>query len=307
LTIDYGPFGFLDTYNPDFICNGSDDSGRYSFKNQPKMCKWNLEKLAESIHFVPYQRLEEQLNLFDKYFNDSYMEKMRMKLGLMSPMEGDKELVDSLLETMLATAADYTNTFRELSHVTIPDSEVTGPMSQNDVALEIILQQLNNVDTLIKMNAPSLPPSQLQMMIMLMQQSPDILRMMGKGPEFLSEELKKWENFKSLKSMKNEEKELKDRNLWNQWLMLYRNRLVKEYNNNNNNELSQKRIQLMNQNNPKFILRNWIAQEAIEKAENGDFSAVNKLLETLKTPYSDEVDKSYAALPPSWSSDICVT
>jgi len=47
LTIDYGPFGFLDSYNPDFISNATDQEGRYSFKNQPFICKWNLEKLYE--------------------------------------------------------------------------------------------------------------------------------------------------------------------------------------------------------------------------------------------------------------------
>jgi len=50
LTIDYGPFGFMDYFNKDHICNESDsDRGRYSYRAQPEICKWNLEKLAEAI------------------------------------------------------------------------------------------------------------------------------------------------------------------------------------------------------------------------------------------------------------------
>ena len=49
LTIDYGPYGFLEHYDPKFICNHSDDKGRYCYSNQPDICKWNLIKLAEAL------------------------------------------------------------------------------------------------------------------------------------------------------------------------------------------------------------------------------------------------------------------
>ncbi len=52
VTIDYGPFGFMDFYNPNYICNASDNEGRYAYKNQPQICKWNCQKLAEALSMV---------------------------------------------------------------------------------------------------------------------------------------------------------------------------------------------------------------------------------------------------------------
>lgn len=50
LTIDYGPYGFMEHFNPEFVPNYSDKEGRYSYKNQPSICKWNLLRLAEALH-----------------------------------------------------------------------------------------------------------------------------------------------------------------------------------------------------------------------------------------------------------------
>jgi len=64
----------------------------------------------------------------------------------------------------------------------------------------------------------------------------------------------------------------------------------------------------MNSNNPKYILRNYLAQQAIEKAENGDYSEVEKLLQILKRPYDEQPENEiYCKTPPSWSYEICVT
>jgi len=78
LTLDYGPFGFLDSYNPDFICNGSDHDGRYSFKNQPSICKWNLDSLADSLGLISsVTKLKVILNkFFDSTYEQIYLEKM---------------------------------------------------------------------------------------------------------------------------------------------------------------------------------------------------------------------------------------
>ena len=121
LTIDYGPFGFMDYYDPDFICNGSgmpllsllslsfsppilsshsplflpsfsplltqtssDHEGRYSFKNQPSVCKWNCQKLAEAI--APLLPLKTSMKIledqFDSTFDHRYHEKMRRKVPI---------------------------------------------------------------------------------------------------------------------------------------------------------------------------------------------------------------------------------
>ncbi len=82
VTIDYGPFAFVEGYNPNYTSNGSDDSGRYSLGNQPSICKWNLGKLAEVVGLVcDKQELKEILNAeYEREFERHYMEKMRKKV-----------------------------------------------------------------------------------------------------------------------------------------------------------------------------------------------------------------------------------
>ena len=90
LTLDYGPFGFLDRYDPDHICNGSDNSGRYSFRSQPSICQWNCSKLAEAIKdYLPASRAKQALLKFEEIFNEHYLNKMRKKLGLFLTLESD--------------------------------------------------------------------------------------------------------------------------------------------------------------------------------------------------------------------------
>ncbi len=82
LTIDYGPYGFIDRYDPNHIFNGSDTSGRYTYKNQPDICEWNCRKLAEVLE--PLIELNKSKEIIDKTFKDEfkkhYMNKMRKKV-----------------------------------------------------------------------------------------------------------------------------------------------------------------------------------------------------------------------------------
>ncbi|KAL8622008.1 hypothetical protein ACOMHN_035536 [Nucella lapillus] len=82
LTIDYGPFGFMDKYNPQFICNASDDGGRYTYEKQPEICKWNCGKLAEAIQgAVSLDKTRPVLEeIFDPEFSRRYTSKMRRKV-----------------------------------------------------------------------------------------------------------------------------------------------------------------------------------------------------------------------------------
>ena len=84
LTIDYGPFGFLEEFDQDYACNHSDKEGRYSYKNQPEMCKWNLIKLAEALDPVLPKRatIEYVKQNYDQFFRETYDTKMVEKLGL---------------------------------------------------------------------------------------------------------------------------------------------------------------------------------------------------------------------------------
>ncbi len=92
LTIDYGPFGFLERYNPNFIFNGSDTGGRYTYKNQPDICEWNLNKLAEALDNVMPLNKSKQIirDRYQKEFRKCYLEKMRKKLGFSSEKEDDE-------------------------------------------------------------------------------------------------------------------------------------------------------------------------------------------------------------------------
>ena len=101
LTIDYGPFGFMEHFDPDYTPNGSDGSARYTYENQPSICRWNLLKLAEMLDpLLPLAQAKEILARYDEVYDETYMSFMQDKLGLMArlPTAGndDKQLVSHL-------------------------------------------------------------------------------------------------------------------------------------------------------------------------------------------------------------------
>jgi uncharacterized protein YdiU (UPF0061 family) len=115
LTIDYGPYGFMDAYNPEFICNHSDEQGRYSFINQPMIAHWNLRALALTLSdLIATETLLEKLDAYEGYFRVKYRALMRAKLGLSREEEGDDRLIGELLALMAMGRADYTLVFRGL-------------------------------------------------------------------------------------------------------------------------------------------------------------------------------------------------
>src|SRR5581483_9790081 len=116
LTMDYGPYGFMDAYDPQFICNHSDEQGRYSFINQPMIAHWNLRALALALSdLIPSEQLLEKLTSFEEHFGRKYRELLRAKLGLTREEEGDDRLIGDLLALMARTRADYTLSFRKLT------------------------------------------------------------------------------------------------------------------------------------------------------------------------------------------------
>ena len=115
LAIDYGPYGFMDAYNPEFICNHSDEQGRYSFINQPMIAHWNLRALALTLtDLIATETLLEKLNAYEGQFGVKYRALMRAKLGLSREEEGDDGLIGDLLALMAMGRADYTLVFRGL-------------------------------------------------------------------------------------------------------------------------------------------------------------------------------------------------
>ena len=116
LTIDYGPYGFMDAYDPQFVCNHSDEQGRYSFFNQPVIAHWNLRALALALSdLLPTDTLLEKLSAYEQQFGAKYRALMRAKLGLSREEEGDDRLIGDLLALMAMGRADYTLVFRGLA------------------------------------------------------------------------------------------------------------------------------------------------------------------------------------------------
>lgn len=116
LTLDYGPFGFLDDYQPDFICNHSDYQGRYSFENQPMIGLWNLNRLAHALSgLLTTEQLKQALAQYEPELMRVWGEKMRARLGLLTADASDNAILTGLLTLMTQERSDYTLTFRLLS------------------------------------------------------------------------------------------------------------------------------------------------------------------------------------------------
>lgn len=215
LTLDYGPFAFLDDYDLNYVCNHTDEQGRYSFANQPDITQWNLSMLMQTLTpLANSDAMAKVLFGFRKIFKRHYTQIMRNKLGLFTDKAEDGELIVSLLDIMQQQSVDYTYFFRTLSNY----------LDNTDVLLEHIV-------------------------------------------------------FK--KPMQ-------------EWLQRYDLRVKKE------SLATDERLEKMKKINPKFILKNYILQEAIEKAYEKDFSLVNDLLAIVQAPYDEHYDyERYAEPTPS--------
>lgn len=118
LTLDYGPFGFMEAYDPHFICNHSDPTGRYAFDQQPAVAYWNLQVLGYVLQsLIPEQMARDILATFPTEYNSCYQELMTAKLGIAKPDADDQEIWIKLLDLMAKHKADYTKVFHILSGV----------------------------------------------------------------------------------------------------------------------------------------------------------------------------------------------
>ncbi|MGK3114947.1 protein adenylyltransferase SelO [Candidatus Pantoea formicae] len=116
LTLDYGPYGFLDDYQPGFICNHSDYQGRYAFENQPMIGLWNLNRLAHALSgLMTTDQLKQALSHYETELMRVWGERMRAKLGLLTADANDNAILTQLLSLMTQEHSDYTLTFRLLS------------------------------------------------------------------------------------------------------------------------------------------------------------------------------------------------
>jgi uncharacterized protein YdiU (UPF0061 family) len=239
LTIDYGPFGFLDGFDANHICNHSDTQGRYAYRMQPQVAYWNLFCLAQGLlplfgaHYdesVRGERAVEDaqrvLEGFKARFAPALERRMRDKLGLAVERPGDDALANKLLEIMHANRADFTLTLRNLAR-----------MSKHDASGDAPVRDL-----------------------------------------FL------------------------DRAAFDQWANDYRARLSEEARDD------AARAEAMNRVNPKYVLRNHLAETAIRHAKEKDFSEVERLAAVLRHPFDEQPEsEAYAALPPDWAGGLEVS
>ncbi|MGB5327884.1 MAG: YdiU family protein [Gammaproteobacteria bacterium] len=228
LTIDYGPYGFLDTYQSAFVCNHSDELGRYAYDQQPRIGLFNLSCLAQAMlplideksGELAAEQAKQLLADYQPAYLAHYYQGMAAKLGLQSFREGDEALISSLF-ALMEKSVDFTNFFRRLSEV--GQTEESG----------------------------------------------------GPGDMFI------------------------DREGFAAWYQDFLARLETD------KSAEESRRRQMLAVNPKFVLRNYLAQQAIERAEQGDFSEVETLHDLLQKPFEEQHERAdYAAEPPDWARHI---
>uniref|UniRef100_A0A8D3AE48 Selenoprotein O n=2 Tax=Scophthalmus maximus TaxID=52904 RepID=A0A8D3AE48_SCOMX len=348
VTLDYGPYGFMDRFDPEFICNASDNSGRYSYQAQPAICRWNLVKLAEALApELPPARAEAVMDEYLDLYNGFYLENMRKKLGLQKEEPEDEILITELLQTMHDTGADFTNTFRSLSQISCPaEGEGGGEEELVKKATELLLEQCASLEELKAANKPTMDPRELAMLLSMAQSNPALFQMISDRMT-ISRQLDKLSRLKDLMETGQEELKTKQAEEWTCWIARYRKRLARELEGQSDVQaVQEERVRVMEGTNPRVVLRNYIAQNAIEAAESGDFSEVQRVLKVLEKPFSsqpglelparvggggatgqgerdegeDQQQESasastsaardlvpYDSKPPAWATEICVT
>jgi len=206
------------------------------------------------------------------------------------------------------SGADMTNTFRCLSKI-----DITNKDSLSTV-LEYILTQVLSVSEWAHKSKPELSSAELNNMAQLAHQNSLMFQYItGKTKQWLLQQLQKSRDYEDMLKTMPEDKLHKDRSLWSDWLITYLERLLRQTEGLSPSEIAHaqaSRIVLMNKNNPKFILRNYLAENAIADAEKGNYEEVNRLLKLLKDPYGEGEEflhQGYDNKPPESSLSICVT
>ena len=136
-TIDYGPCAFMDSYHPQTVYSSIDQMGRYAFANQPAIAQWNLAVLAQSMlplfgkdEATAIGVAQEAVDAFLAHYNTAWLDGMRAKLGMGEARDGDKALVQGLLDRMATGNCDYTLLFRTLSQVSLAEAKNAGETSR---------------------------------------------------------------------------------------------------------------------------------------------------------------------------------
>jgi protein adenylyltransferase len=229
LTIDYGPYGWIDNFDPGWTPNTTDAGGRrYRFGNQPHIAHWNLLQLANALYpaFGAAEALHDGLNRYAEVFDEERTRTLVAKLGFTALRDGDVALVETLHDLMTRFEVDMTILFRALASIDV--------------------------------DAPSLDP----------------LR-----GAFYSEE----------KAALGEVE-------FAAWLAAYAARARAD------GQAADVRRARMDAVNPRYVLRNYLAQEAIDAAEQGDHALIGELLDVMRRPYDQQPGRErFAAKRPDWA------
>ncbi len=231
LTIDYGPYGWIDNFDRRWTPNTTDANGRrYRFGQQPQVAHWNLARLASALYpvFPSADALHAGLDRYAATFTDAARTGIAGKLGLRECTGEDVELMERLEDLLEEAEVDMTLFFRQLPEVPL--------------------------------DRPTLEP--------LRQAFYDREKMLRFEPDF------------------------------HDWLTRYSERARGEW-----PDGAERRV-CMNAVNPRYVLRNYLAQEAIDRAELGDEAGIMELLDILRRPYDDQPGaERYAALRPDWARE----
>ncbi|TYB79108.1 protein adenylyltransferase SelO [Bizionia myxarmorum] len=232
LTIDYGPYGWLEDFDFGWTPNTTDSQHkRYRYGNQPNMGLWNLYQLANALYplIEDAKPLEAVLDAYKTDFEVESLNMMRSKLGLQREEDSDQKLMQDLEDNLQLSETDMTIFFRNLSQFT-KDNHAEG--------LKVVADAFY-------------------------------------VPNEISSEI---------------------RQKWNIWFQLYAKRLETE-------TLSDsERKELMNAVNPKYVLRNYMSQLAIDDADKGNYDLIDELFQLLKKPYSEQPKyEKWFAKRPDWA------
>ena len=237
LTIDYGPYGWLEGYEANWTPNTTDAQGkRYAYSNQPHIGQWNLFQLANALYplIEDKEGIEEVLKSYSTAFETGWNSMMAAKLGIsLFNAETDDTLIGDLIDLLQEVETDMTIFFRNLAQVPEAAPPTKSERSDHPLHAAYYFPEKRNSDFIQKMN---------------------------------------------------------------NWLTVYLQRLESDPRN------TEERIGQMNLVNPKYVLRNYMAQIAIDQAETGDNTLVAELLEVLRKPYDEQPEyEKYAVKRPEWA------
>ena len=126
-TFDYGPYAFMESLNPEFICNTSDYEGRYRYSNQPYIGLWNCSALGEALKtLIPEAKIEKILKTYEQEFSSNLRKIYLDKLGLTEHQPGDDELIQDYLSLINNENLDYTQSFRSLVKIIQEEDLIEG-------------------------------------------------------------------------------------------------------------------------------------------------------------------------------------